>query len=327
MDYTKISSDERSLAESQRAAYIELRDIARNQSANYESELYWEVIKGKEYLVRKHNGATKILGTRAPHIEEFFLEYTNKRNELIQRIKYLRMVIDDCKDKISKTNIARVSQYSAQVLRKLDKERALGTHFLVSGLQCIYAYESQANVRFKQNIKDRDLYNISKAASQSLVLIAEKGMEKRLYSYLIQIDTTYRMFGQKGRYRFINAQNFSIDLVCSGINDQNNWMLNVPRIETISFCDNGLPVPFICLAPHIFAVYKYWQAQNNKDKHKDTRADFDSKQAYAITEMVKKELGRCITVEDYSAMPDCITSCKEKLAQETEQMFSSSYQI
>ena len=125
MDYTKITSDERNLAEAQRAAYIELRDIARNQSENYESELNWEVIKGKEYLVRILNGHKKILGTRAPHIEDFYNDYTEKRTSLIQRITHLKAIIHDCKCKILKTTIARVPQSAAQVLRKLGNYRMI----------------------------------------------------------------------------------------------------------------------------------------------------------------------------------------------------------
>ena len=329
MDYTKITSDERNLAEAQRAAYIELRDIARNQSENYESELNWEVIKGKEYLVRILNGHKKILGTRAPHIEDFYNDYTEKRTTLNQRITHLKAIILDCKCKILKTTIARVPQSAAQVLRKLDKEGALGTKYTVSGLQCIYAYESQANIRFKQTLKDRDIYNISKTAAQGLVLIADYGAQHKLFKYLREIDPTYKMFGDKGRFRMINKDKFYIDLICNNSNEQSAWMMKVPRIETISFCDSGLPVPFTCLAPHVFAVYKYWQAQNHKNNHQQTKASIDSKQAYAITEMVSKELGRCITEEDYSSVPECISEFKEQLAAEAHKNFSgaASYQV
>ena len=62
-------------------------------------------------------------------------------------------------------------------------------------------------------------------------------------------------------------------------------------------------------------------------KQQKTRAGIDSKQAYAITDMVKQELGKCITSEDFTAVPECITTFKDQLASETQKCFGRTYEI
>ena len=327
MDYSKISLDERTIMDAQRKAYTELREIARNQSARFESSLHWQEIKGTEYLIKTKGQERRALGTRAPHMEEFYKKYNKSKKELLAKIVALRHKIDEGRNHINHTMIRRVPLDSAMVLRKLEKEGYLGDNFVVSGLQCIYAYEAQGNVRFKQTLHDRDIYNISKATEKSLVLLGSNGDEKKLFESLLQIDSTYKIIGNKGRYRATNKNGFNVDLVCTTQNSASNWMLSVPRIETVSFCESGLPVPFVCLAPHVFALYKYWQSQNYQDKLQQTKAEIDSKQAYAITDMVKQELGTCITEEDYTAVPACITNYKEQLASETEEQFGRTYEI
>lgn len=327
MDYTKISVGERSIADQQRDAYEELRNIAKNEGSRYESELTWEIVKGQECLIQSLAGKRKVVGTRAPHIEEFYEKYTAKKKELLLKIMELRNKISQNKEHITRSTIARVPLDSALLLRRLEKENVLGKEFLVSGLQCIYAYESQANVRFKQDLKDKDIYNISKATEKNLVLLGNKGREKFLFQVLTELDSSYKIIGDKGRYRATNSKGFSVDLVCTDAGSGSGWMLKVPRIETIAFCDSGLPVPFICLAPHVFALYKYWQSKNYEDKLQATKAEIDSKQAYAITDMVKQQLGKCITEEDYTAVPDCIVDYKDQLATETEELFGRTYEI
>jgi len=326
MDYSQITVDERNIADIQRNAYMKLRNIAQNEGIKFAANLYWQELDGVEYLMQAIGSKTKVVGNRVPHIEEFYKKYTKEQKAVVLEIVALRKLIDHHKHQISRSTVSRVPTDSALILRKLEKDGLLGTHFIISGLQCIYAYESHANVRFKQSLKDKDIYNISNAASKSLVLLGVKGDEKKLFKVLMQIDSTYKIYGNKGRYRLTNKNNFSVDLVCSE-NIESNWMLSVPRIEAIAFCDNGLPVPFICLAPHIFALYKYWQSKNYQEKHKGTRANIDSKQAYAITDMVKQELGKCITNEDYTAVPVCITTYKDQLATEAQECFSRTYEI
>jgi hypothetical protein len=326
MDYSQITVDERNIADIQRNAYMKLRNIAQNEGIKFAATLYWQELDGVEYLMQSIGSKTKVVGNRVPHIEEFYHKYTKEQRAVILEITALRRQIDHHKHQISRSTISRVPTDSALILRKLEKDGLLGTSFIISGLQCIYAYESYANVRFKQNLKDKDIYNISNAAAKSLVLLGTMGDEKKLFKALLQIDSTYKIYGNKGRYRLTNKNNFSVDLVCSET-IESNWMLSVPRIESIAFCDNGLPVPFICLAPHIFALYKYWQSKNYQDKQQKTRAGIDSKQAYAITDMVKQELGKCITSEDFTAVPECITTFKDQLASETQECFGRTYEI
>jgi hypothetical protein len=326
MDYSQITVDEREIADVQRNAYMKLRNISQNEGLKFAATLYWQELDGKEYLIQTKGGKTKTVGSRVPHIEEFYNSYTKAQKELVQEIVMLRRQIDHNKGQISRSTISRVPTDSALILRKLEKDGLLGGNFIISGLQCIYAYESHANVRFKQNLKDKDIYNITKAAEKSLVLLGTIGDEKKLFKSVMQIDPSYKIYGNKGRYRLTNKNNFNIDLLCSG-NIESNWMLEVPRIDAIAFCDNGLPVPFVCLAPHIFAIYKYWQSQNYQDKKQSTRAEIDSKQAYVITDMVKQELGKCILNEDYTSVPSCITDFKDQLATETQECFGRTYEI
>jgi hypothetical protein len=326
MDYSQISVDERQIADVQREAYLKLRNIAKNEGLKFAANLYWEEKNGKEYLMQERAGKIKVVGSRVPHIEEFYQSYTSGQKDVVQEIIALRQQIDHNKHQISRSTISRVPTDAALILRKLEKDSLLGSHFIISGLQCIYAYETHANVRFKQSLQEKDIYNISKAAAKSLVLLGAMGDEKKLLKAAQQIDSTYRIFGSKGRYKLTNRNNFSVEFVCSE-NVENNWMLEVPRIESIAFCDKGLPVPFVCLAPHIFALYKYWQAQNHQDKKQSTRAEIDSKQAYAITDMVKQELGKCILEEDYTSVPNCITILKQQLATETQECFGRTYEL
>jgi hypothetical protein len=323
MEYSKISSNEVSIAKMQREAYAELRKVAREQGAKFEASLHWTTYNGKEYLVRKKGANNKVIGTRVPLMEDLYAKYNEEKAEVLQKIAKLRDEISVGRDKINRSTINLVPLDSARILRKLEEEGTLGTLFVVSGLQCIYAYESQANVRFKQNLKDKDVYNITKATEKNLVLLGTAGDERKLFDAILAIDPTYKIIGNKGRYRATNANGFSVDLVCSASDSKQNWMLSVPRVESIAFCESGLPVPFVSLAPHVYALYKFWQSKNHQDKQQAVKAEIDSKQAYAITDMVKHELGRCITEEDFSAVPDCVSAYKEQLVEETKQAFST----
>ena len=255
-------------------------------------------------------------------MEDFYKKYNDEKTEVLQKIAALKEKISLGRDQINRSTMNLVPLDSARVLRKLEGDGTLGSVFIVSGLQCIYAYESQANVRFKQNLKDKDVYNITKATEKNLVLLGSAGDEDKLFDAIKQIDPSYKIMGGKGRYRATNSNGFSVDLVCSASDCKQNWMMSVPRVESVAFCESGLPVPFVSLAPHVYALYKFWQSKNHKDKQQDIKAEIDSKQAYAITDMVKHELGRCITQEDFSAMPECVSAYKDQLAEETEKAYS-----
>jgi hypothetical protein len=91
------------------------------------------------------------------------------------------------------------------------------------------------------------------------------------------------------------------DLMVSAI-ERSRWHLRVPKFETISIVERGLPVRIVALDPRAFSLQKLWIARNDPTRD-PTKRRRDEEQAHLVARIAVRHLGLRFDDGAPSALP------------------------
>jgi hypothetical protein len=209
----------------------------------------------------------------------------------------------------------RVGRTPNIVVGLLEEIRRAGLqdHFIVIGTNALYAYETQAGVRFGGNVTattDMDLLWDSRKRV-TLVSDGDEHFNKYgLIGVLKRFDPSFEL--QKGQeYSAANSQGYLIDLIkrrpVSLFDDKErpqltanpddfwaakiknmDWLLSSPKFRQVVVGTNGSMAEMITVDPRSFIFFKVWLSQKeDRDPIKKPR---DLAQARAVYSLIQERL-------------------------------------
>jgi hypothetical protein len=213
-------------------------------------------------------------------------------------------------------NVAlRVGRVPNVVVGLLEEIRQAGlqNHFLVIGTNALYAYETQAGVRFKGDVTattDMDLLWDSRKRI-TLVTDGDEHFNKYgLIGVLKKFDPTFELLRNQ-EYTAANSQGYMIDLIKrrpESMFDDNehpqlianpddfwatkiknmDWLLSSPKFRQVIIGTNGSMAEMVTVDPRAFVFYKTWLSQKeDRDPMKKPR---DLAQARAVYKLIQERL-------------------------------------
>lgn len=296
-------------AEQARKAWLQ----AERRAQNYRGSMYWKTVKGRDYLYREYSTRqSKSLGVRIPETEKIWDEFKKGKAAAEQNFKQLNAAIATH----GRLNVAlRVGRTPNVVVGLLEEIRRAGLqdHFMVIGTNALYAYETQAGVRFNGDVTattDMDLLWDSRKRI-TLVTDGDEHFNKYgLIGVLKKFDPSFEL-RQDQKYSAANAQGYMIDLIKRRPNSlfddkehpqlianpddfwatkikNMDWLLSSPKFRQVLVATNGSMAEMVTVDPRAFVFYKVWLSQKeDRDPMKKPR---DLAQARAVYRLVQERL-------------------------------------
>jgi hypothetical protein len=310
--FTALNENQvRQYIDAEQTRKVWLAAVARAQ--NYRGSMYWKTVKGGDYLYREYSGGrAKSLGARTPDTEKILDEFKKGKALAEQNLKQLNTAIATH----TRLNVAlRVGRTPNVVVGLLEEIRRAGLqdHFLVIGTNALYAYETQAGVRFSGDVTattDMDLLWDSRKRI-TLVTDGDEHFNKYgLIGVLKKFDPSFELLKDQ-EYSAANAQGFMIDLIkrrpVSLFDDKEHpqmianpddfwavkiknmdWLLSSPKFRQVVIATNGSMAEMVTVDPRAFVFYKTWLSQKkDRDPMKKPR---DLAQARAVYQLVQERL-------------------------------------
>lgn len=135
---------------------------------------------------------------------KLLLNYNNLTDELQENIKYA---------KITKAN--KIDSKVANILRKMDANKLLGTDFLVVGTNAFFVYEIHAQqLLFKDNLSTDDLYFTYYFEQYKTFNKEAKTNQHKLIKILKDIDETFNI-NHKKMFQAINSVGYEVEVLAS----------------------------------------------------------------------------------------------------------------
>lgn len=296
-------------AEQTRKAWLS----AVSRAQNYRGSMYWKTVKNSDYLYREYSSRqAKSLGVRTPETEKILEEFKKGKVTSEQNLKQLNAAIATH----TRLNVAlRVGRVPNVVVGLLEEIRQAGlqNHFLVIGTNALYAYETQAGVRFNGDVTattDMDLLWDSRKRI-TLVTDGDEHFNKYgLIGVLKKFDPTFELLKNQ-EYSAANSQGYMIDLIKrrpeSMFDDKEHqqlianpddfwatkiknmdWLLSSPKFRQVIISTNGSMAEMVTVDPRAFVFYKTWLSQKeDRDPMKKPR---DLAQARAVYKLTQERL-------------------------------------
>lgn len=320
------------LAENQLKQYIDAEQLrqallsAEKRALNYRGSMYWKTVKGRDYLYREYrSGSAKSLGVRTTEAEKIIEEFKKGKLAAESKFKQLSATMQTN----TRMNVAlRVGRTPNVVVGLLEEIRKAGLqdHFMVIGTNALYAYETQAGVRFDGDITattDMDLLWDSRKR-MTLILDGDEHFSKYgLIGILKKFDRSFEL--QDGaEYRAANAQGYMIDLIkrrpSSLFDDKEppqlipnpddfwaakiknmDWLLSSPKFRQVVVGVNGTMAEMITVDPRAFVFFKAWLSQ--REDREPIKKPRDLAQARALYALVQERLPQ-LAFEKIHAFPE-----------------------
>jgi hypothetical protein len=307
-----------SLEERQIRQYIDAEQArkalvnAEQRAGTYRGSMFWKTVKGKDYLFREYpNGTSRSLGPRSSEIEGILEEFKKGKSTTEHNLKELHKTITAQVRMNSALRVGRTPNVVVGLLEELRKA-GLQDHFMVIGTNALYAYETQAGVRFGGDVTATTDIDILWDSRKVLTLV-EDGNEHfnkhGLLGLIKKVDSSFEL--QKGEeYRASNSQGYMVDLIKrrpeSFFDDKEqgqlianpddfwaakiknmDWLLSSPKFRQIVVATNGSMAEMVTVDPRAFVFFKNWLSQKeDRDPMKKPR---DLAQARAVFELVQEQ--------------------------------------
>lgn len=307
------------LAENQIRQYIDAEQArkawlsAERRALNYRGSMYWKTVKGRDYLYREYStGQAKSLGVRTADTEKIIEEFKKGKAVAEQKLKQLNASIRTHTRLNTALRVGRTPNVVVGLLEEIRKS-GLQDHFMVIGTNALYAYETQAGVRFGGDVTattDMDLL----WDSRKRITLASDGDEHfnkyGLIGVLKKFDPSFELQNEE-EYRAANSQGYMIDLIKrrpkSLFDDKEHsqlivnpddfwaakiknmdWLLSSPKFRQVVVGTNGNMAEMITVDPRAFVFFKTWLSQKeDRDPMKKPR---DLAQARAVFNLVQERL-------------------------------------
>lgn len=159
--------------------------------------MVWTEIRGREYLVRSHYGASAVrrqtsLGPRSKETEAIKLEYERGRSEAQARLKNLKEVLTRQSAINRAIGLGDIPLIGAKIIRALDQAGLLGSRIRVLGTNAIYAYEAAAGVRVDPGLTSTEDIDLLFDARSGLTFVASENVSyPSLLHLLRKIDRSF----------------------------------------------------------------------------------------------------------------------------------------
>jgi hypothetical protein len=295
-------------AEQARGAFLALERRARD----YRGSMCWKTVKGRDYLYREQDRRGKSLGPRSQETEDIISTFSSTKKTVEAN---LATAVDSIRVHARINAALRVGRTPNLVIDTLEAIRKAGLqdHFLVIGTNALYAYETQAGVRFDSNITATTDVDLLWDSRKHITLAAdcdEQFLRGGLLGLLKRIDSSFALV--KGdEYRAVNAKGYMVDLIKrrpkSLFDDQEkqqlvrndddfwaakivnmDWLLSSPRYRQTIVGINGGMAEMTTVDPRAFVIYKKWLSEKeDRDPMKKPR---DLMQAKAVFELLQARL-------------------------------------
>jgi hypothetical protein len=182
-------------------------------------------------------------------------------------------------------------------------EAGVGDSFMLLGTQALYAYEAAAGVQFIAELLASGDVDLLYDTRKKMTVVSEKMHGDGLLGLLKKADRSFECIRKRG-FRAANAGQFMVDLIIAprGMHAAEpvtfadndlvasevpglQWLLNVPKLETVAIDEDGWPVPLRTPDPRAFALHKAWLSQ--KPDREPVKKPRDLAQAKAVAAVVR----------------------------------------
>jgi hypothetical protein len=283
------------------AAYID----AVNSSHKYNGNMRWQKSRGKEYLVkgRGSKGYGKSLGPREPATEKIYNKFVKGKEENKKRIDSLKNRINELSRYAKAARVQRMPITPARVLRHLEKRDLPYENIIVSGTNCIYAYEAKAGVRVGSKLLATQDLDMLWDNRNDLKLIPDPDISRKgLIGIIRKAERSFKV-DKKNKYRAVNKDGYRVELISPLIDMRKKsvpvsdyekdlvaaeieglrWLVSSPKVSQIVIDESGWPVTVTAPIPPVFVLYKLWLS-NRTDRARPKRQR-DRHQALVIAKI------------------------------------------
>ena len=321
-----------SLAENQIRQYIDAEQArkawltAEHRALNYRGSMYWKTVKGRDYLYREYRtGTAKSMGVRSPDNEKIMVEFKKGKLAAEKSLKQLNVAMSTHTRLNAALRVGRTPNVVGGLLEEIRKA-GLQDHFMVIGTNALYAYETQAGVRFNGDVTattDMDLLWDSRKRVTLITDGDEHFNQYGLIGVLKKFDSSFEL--QAGEeYRAANSQGYMIDLIKrrpqSLADDMEHsqliansddfwaakitnmdWLLSSPKFRQVVVATNGNMAEMVTVDPRAFAFYKVWLSK--KEDREPMKKPRDLAQARVVYKLVQNLLPQ-LSFDKIHALPE-----------------------
>lgn len=290
----------------------------------------WKRVREREYLFRAKDrkGHGESLGPRSPETEQILESYNASRANAMQRIAGIDKQLTEQARLNKALRLDRVPSVVAKILRELDQYN-LRDSFTVLGTQAMYGYEAAGGVHFLLELLASGDVDLLYDARQQVTLVSSKLDGHGLLGLLQGVDRTFECVRKRG-FRAANAGQFMVDLIIAPRPMQKaeavtfapddlvasevpglQWLVNVPKLETVAIDEDGMPAPFRVPDPRAFALHKAWlSGQTSREPVKQQR---DLAQARAIAALVMQYMPQYSFEQPLTALHEDVRNARALL--------------
>ncbi len=321
MEFAELDEDQRRRLidvrqgfEAWRAAELELRH-------SYHSRMYWRHRGNQSYLYCITDRSERSLGPRGDMTEEIKRKHDERRAELKARIARTRRRLVSMARVNRAAGLGRVPRTAAHILRRLDAEGLLGRQLFVIGTHALFAYEAASGVLFDAGLTATNDVDLLWDVRRRLSLALADARAEGVLGLLKQVDRSFE--AQRNSFRAVNAEGYYVDLLRPIEKDEPHvaslklgdadddleaaaiagleWLIGAPRFEQIVVGADGLPLYMCCIDPRVFALHKFWVAQ--QDDREPLKRRRDIAQARAVAAVASQYLGLRFSPKELMMLP------------------------
>jgi hypothetical protein len=272
------------------------------------NSMFWAKKGDSDYLTARMSAKDTgtALGPRSPDTEAKYAEYSEQKEDLLQRSKTQEEVLTQ-RVALYKTRMFRLPllpDLPANILRKLDIEELLGVDLLVVGTTAFSAYELACGVKFPTGNEFTEDFDLAWVRGTPASLVFTAGVpvrpsRKTLFAVLRSIDSSYRINRTKS-YQAINDDNYEVELLAApsthplpkeeafspmySLFEQEPLIQGRP-VSCVVATEKGRACPLVVPDPRFMALHKLWLA--DKPERKASKKEKDRRQGYVLLDAVR----------------------------------------
>lgn len=197
------------------AATFEACEAAWRQVEAFSGGMLWRVSKKHEYLIQTgKDNRQRSLGRRSPETERQYEQFTARKRAAQERLRALRQQMALHYRLNRALQVGRVPAPLVRILAALER-RGLRDEVLVAGEAALFAYETQAGVRFSEP----DRCNQTPLSLQ--LLVSGSAAKDAAFAALRAADKSFiaRQTGHDGciRLQAANAKGWTVDIHANAV--------------------------------------------------------------------------------------------------------------
>ena len=211
----------------------------------------------------------------------------------------------------------------AEILRKLDIERLLGTDLMVVGTNAFSAYEWTANAIFPAGNEETLDFALTwcRDTPASLTFAGanpEKKSHKTLFGVLKSVDSSYKINPRKP-YQALDADGYEVELLaapsCHPLPKEEafasmqtlieqEWLLLGNPVSAVVATERGRACPLTVPDPRFMGLHKLWLA--DKPERNPVKRDKDRRQGDVLLDAVRHfmQASHPLNVDFLFSVPD-----------------------